>query len=205
MNKDADRILDLYQRHAAAWQSDRLRTHFDERSWMDRFLEMVPASGEVLDLGCGCGEPVAAYLVEQGRAVTGVDGAAMVALSRARLPTQTWVQADMRGLDLARRFDGVLAWNSFFHLAHEDQRAMFAVFARHAAPGAPLMFTSGTEHGVAMGTFRGEPLYHASLDTEAYRALLHEHGFEVVDHCPEDTSCGGLTIWLARRLDALET
>jgi hypothetical protein len=38
VNKDAERILDLYQRHAAAWQSDRLRTHFDERSWTDLFL-----------------------------------------------------------------------------------------------------------------------------------------------------------------------
>jgi hypothetical protein len=61
------------------------------------------------------------------------------------------------------------------------------------------MFTSGPRAGVAMGTYEGEPLYHASLDPQEYRALLDEHGFEVVSYVPEDRACGGHTIWLARR------
>ena len=57
---------------------------------------------------------------------------------------------------------------------------MFPVFRAHAAPRAVLMFTSGPAHGEAMGTFEGEPLYHASLDSAEYRALLDENGFAVV-------------------------
>jgi hypothetical protein len=45
----------------------------------------------------------------------------------------------MRELALRRRFDGILAWDSFFHLAHEDQRRMFAIFADHASIGTVLM------------------------------------------------------------------
>jgi hypothetical protein len=105
----------------------------------------------------------------------------------------------MRRLALGRRFDGLLAWNSFFHLTREDQRAMFPVFAAHASPGAALMFTSGPSDGEAIGSFEGEPLYHASLAPEEYRALLAGHGFAVVAHVAEDAGCGGLTIWLARK------
>ena len=106
----------------------------------------------------------------------------------------------MRGLSLERRFDGLIAWDSFFHLCPDDQRGMFAVFAAHAAPGAALMFTSGPADGIAIGTFEGEPLYHASLDAGEYRALLGENGFDVVAHAVEDPSCGGHTVWLARRM-----
>lgn len=48
----------------------------------------------------------------------------------------------MRGLALDQDFAGILAWNSLFHLSPDDQRAMFAVFERHAGPGCALMFTS---------------------------------------------------------------
>ena len=41
---------------------------------------------------------------------------------------------------------------------------MFPRFAAHAQPGAPLMFTSGSEAGEAIGEWQGEPLYHASLE-----------------------------------------
>ena len=105
----------------------------------------------------------------------------------------------MRKLALQRRFGGIIAWDSFFHLTHDDQRNMFPVFAAHAAPGAPLMFTSGPSHGEAIGELRGEALYHASLDPDEYRALLAANDFDVVDQKSSDPDCGGHTIWLAHR------
>src|SRR5690349_9000226 len=122
----------------------------------------------------------------------------MVALCARRFPGQTWFVADMRSPPLVQTFDGILAWDSFFHLCHDDQRRMFPVFRAHAAPGAALLFTSGPAHGVAIGAIEGEPLYHASLDGAEYRELLRENGFTVVAHVVEDPSCGGHTVWLAR-------
>jgi hypothetical protein len=119
-------------------------------------------------------------------------------MCREKFPWQTWLVADMRMLALDRAFPGILAWDSFFHLGHDDQRAMFSVFRRHAAPGAGLMFTSGPAHGEAVGTFRDEPLYHASLDAEEYRALLADNGFVVKAHVAEDPHCGKHTVWLAQ-------
>lgn len=154
----------------------------------------------MLDLGCGMREPIAAHLIAQGFRVTGVDAApALLDLCRARFPAERWHLADMRDIALGESFDGILAWDSFFHLDHADQRAMFSVLARHAAPQAVLMFTSGPAEGTAMGEFQGEPLFHASLGPAEYRARLREHGFDVVAHRAEDAECGGHTIWLARR------
>lgn len=170
-----------------------------ERAWLDRFTALLPAGGSVLDLGCGMGEPVAAHLIGQGFAVTGVDTSpALLDLCRARFPAQHWHLADMRGLALGQRFDGILAWDSFFHLDQADQRAMFSIFARHAAPGAGLMFTTGPAEGIALGEFQGEALFHASLSPAEYRSLLRGQGFVVVAHSAEDAGCDGRTIWLAR-------
>ena len=123
----------------------------------------------------GIAEPIARYLLDVHLQVVGVDSsAAMIGLAEARFPESEWIVADMRQLALGRRFGGILAWDSFFHLRPDDQRAMFARFASHASAGAPLMFTSGTGHGEAIGSYCGDPLYHASLNREEYEPSCRE-------------------------------
>ncbi|MBP0462467.1 class I SAM-dependent methyltransferase [Roseomonas sp. PWR1] len=196
----ADDIIGLYTRHGPAWARDRGDAVTFEAAWLARFLALLPPAGRVLDIGCGSGAPIAAAIAAAGHRVTGLDASpTLLALARARLPQAEWIEADMRAMALHRRFDGLVAWDSFFHLDHAAQRGMFPRFATHAAPGAPLLFTSGPRHGVAMGTYAGEPLFHASLDAEEYRALLAAQGFAVLDHRPEDPATGGRTVWLARR------
>jgi SAM-dependent methyltransferase len=190
-------IIGLYDRCAAAYDRDRGRSLF-EKSWLDRFLKYVPTGGCVLDIGCGVGEPISDYLLRLGFEVTGVDSSeAMITLCRTRHPQGDWVVADMRELDLARRFEGLIAWDSLFHLSMDDQRAMFARFAMHAGSNAPLLFTSGTIEGESIGSWCGEPLYHASLDPAEYRELLALNGFIVQAFQPDDADCGGHTVWVA--------
>lgn len=196
---EAERIAGLYERHAAAF--DRLRGRgLVERPWLERFTAPLAAGAPILDLGCGSGEPMAASLLDRGFRVTGIDtSGTLIGLARARRPQATWHVADMRRFTAGQTFAGILAWNSFFHLDHHDQRAMFPRFAAMAGEGAMLMFTSGTSHGIAIGSFEGEPLHHASLDGAEYRALLARNGFALVDHVAEDPDCGGATVWLARK------
>jgi SAM-dependent methyltransferase len=63
MGSEADRIIEVYQRHAYAWARDR-GNRLIEKVWLDRFRALVPVGGAVLDLGCGTGEPLARYLIE---------------------------------------------------------------------------------------------------------------------------------------------
>jgi SAM-dependent methyltransferase len=195
----AEGVVGLYRRHARAWAAAR-GTELSERAWIDRFAALLDASATVLDIGCGSGEPIAVSLVGRGHHVVAIDSSPeMIGLFRANLPDEVAEVADMRSLRLDRAFGGLIAWDSFFHLAPDQQRLMFPVFRDHALAGAPLLFTSGPAYGEAIGTLEGEPLYHASLGPDEYRLLLGENGFDVAGHIVEDPDCGARTVWLARR------
>ena len=204
----AKRIVGHYEKYALAWDRDRQNSVrsgvWIDKGWHDDFIGRLAKGASVLDLGCGPGRPVAEHMLNHGLRVTGVDASAtMIALCRERLPNHKWphcewIVADMRRLALGRRFDAILAWDSLFHLNHEDQRRMFAVFAAHAATGAWLMFNTGPDHGEAIGEYHGEPLYHASLSHAEYQALAAASGFDVILHVANDATAGGRTAWLCR-------
>ena len=193
-----ERIVGLYEENAAAWDELRGR-ELNEREWIHAFTAHLPPGGSILDLGCGSGEPIARHLIESGYRVTGIDSSpSLIAMCRERFPDHEWLVADMRQLDLGRRFDAVLAWHSFFHLHIDDQRAMFPRFAAHVAPGAVLMFSSGPMHGEAYGEWQGERLYHASLAPEEYRSLLLANGFDVLSFRAGEPIADGPSVWIAQ-------
>ena len=92
----------------------------------------------------------------------------------------------MRAVSPGRRFAGILAWDSYFHLDHDHLR------------GAMLMFNTGDRHGEEIGSYRGDPLYHASLAPTEYETLLSQSGFGVVAHVVDDPRAGGRTVWLCK-------
>ena len=199
MSGPEDQILTIYAAQAAGWTRRRSQGLM-ERGWLDRFLAAMPSGRQVLDLGCGTGQPMATWLAAQGCRITGVDGVAgMLAEARAVLPDHRWIEADLRDLPDLGRFDGILLWHSSFHLTPEAQRQLFAGLGARANLGAALMFTSGPAAGVAMGEMGGAPLYHASLDAAEYRAILAAAGFAVLQHVETDPDCGGASVWLARQ------
>jgi SAM-dependent methyltransferase len=194
----AQRIIGLYEQYAAEWDKDRGHFLF-EKPELDGFLALLSPGASILDVGCGSAFPIARYLIEQGYDVTGADSSAsLIGICRSRFPDRDWIVADMRELFLNRRFDGILAWDSFFHLCPEDQRRMLPIFRSHAAPKAALMFTSGPAHGEAIGEYKSEPLYHGSLDGAEYRSLLDENGFDVVSQFTQEAARGGHMVWLAQ-------
>lgn len=202
VHASAGRIVDLYREGAADWIEARGRTAgAAEAIWFDRFVAALPPGGRVLDVGCGSGWPHAARLIGQGFRVTGVDSSRPLLDHACRtLPTGEWVEADMRALDLGgRRFDGVIAWWSLFHLAPDEQRRVLPALAALVAPGGVLMMTGGDRHGDAIGEWRGEPLYHGSLSPEAYWALLTGAGLEPTHGPLSDRPDERGVIWLAKR------
>ena len=194
----SENISSLYERHAFAWDMERGRSLM-ERHWLNDFLSVCGPDAAILDIGCRAGEPIARYLISAGGNVTGIDSSpTLIKLCEERFPKHSWRVADMRSLALGKKFDGILAWDSFFHLTPDSQKSMFPIFHAHAKPGAALMFTSGPSHGESIGMFKGEQLYHASLSASEYVALLTKEGFTVLQHKENDPECGGHTVWLAR-------
>ncbi|MEJ6394763.1 class I SAM-dependent methyltransferase [Gymnodinialimonas sp. 2305UL16-5] len=193
-----DDILPAYRREASFW-AERRNLSLWERPALEACVANRAPGLRVLDLGCGSGQPIAEWFTARGDTVTGVDGAPeMIAEMRARVPAAEGICGDMRGLTLGRRFDILIAFNSFFHLSPDDQRAMFPVFAAHAAPNARLLFTTGPKADERVGQVGQSPVYHASLDPSEYRDLLVDHGFELIWFRPEDPELKGHSVWLAR-------
>lgn len=189
----------VYETHAAAWDAQRSRVLF-EKGWLDRLLAFSAPGDCVLDVGCGAGEPVAGYLVARGRRVCGVDfSAPMLEMARARFPGERWTLGDMRVLDLGETFSGVIAWDSFFHLTAEEQRATLPRLAGHVAPGGALLATVGPAEGEAIGAVDGAAVYHASLSIAEYERWLNAAGMRLVAFTPDDPDCAGHSVLLAAR------
>lgn len=187
----------VYDKNANAYDQQRYKGLY-ERGWLNRFASLIPEGGHILDIGCGSAEPIAAYLISEGFSVTGVDFAEpMLNLARSRFPEHEWVLGDMRRFDLNRVYDGLIAWDSFFHLTKQDQRRVLGRFADHLRIGGALMITVGPEDGEVVGHVNGEEVYHASLAAAEYEEILGNNGLDVREFVFEDESCDFHTIILA--------
>lgn len=191
----------------ATWFDANRRKDLVEKEYLDLITQTIPPAAAVLDLGCGAGEPLAKFFIERGYFVTGIDASwKMIEICKEKFSSQNFTQtfqknlaenffvADMRDLNLGRKFEIILAWDSFFHLTKGEQRSMFATFAAHITRGGILAFTSGPKDGEVWSDNNGEMLYHASLSVEEYRELLAKFGFEVL-RC--DVSDRG--VWVVRK------
>lgn len=197
--KLAARTVQVYERNAARFDAERTRALI-ERTWLDRFAALLPAGGSILDAGCGAGDPIARYLSSLGHRVTGVDAAqAMIDLARKNYPGGDWRQADLRSLDLGEAFNGVIGWDSFFHLTPEEQRTTLVRLASHLKPNGVLMVTVGPEAGEVTGRVGDDPVYHSSLSLAEYQAVLDGLGLRILQFVRQDPECGFHTVLLARK------
>ena len=167
----------IYERRAGQFDKDRARDG-RESEWLEAFTETIPDGGHILDLGCGMGEPIAAWLIAKGYRITGVDySEPMLEIARNRFPKGTWIHQDMRALDVTGPFDGIISWHGSFHLSTDEQRALLPKLGGLLKSGGTLMLTIGPEEGEVTGTIGGETVYHASLAPEEYRSRLQVSGF----------------------------
>lgn len=195
---DPDGVRDVYDRKAPGFHRARLGSRM-EAGWIARFAGALPGP-QVLDLGCGTGEPVARMLLGHGLTVTGADfSPGMLAVAAQHLPGVDWIEADMRALDLGRQFDGIVVWHSIFHLTATAQREALPRIAAHLKPGGVLLMTIGAEAGEEIGHVEGDLVYHASLSQQEYRDTLDRCGIEVTEFVVDDMTCGEATVLMARR------
>ncbi len=198
--RNKDKVYESYD-EIVHWFDDARSKNLMESEYLNLIINAVPGGGSVLDLGCGTGEPIAKFFIDKGFKVTGVDGSKnMIELCKKRFPNEQWLISDMRTINLHQQFDVILAWHSFFHLDQASQRKMFKTFETHLKPGGVLAFTSGEEESEVWGDNGGQPLYHASLSTKEYEALLGALSFNVLIHKVRDPQCGEATVWVAQKV-----
>lgn len=187
----------VYQRHAELWHTQRSRALY-EKPWLDRFIEVLSPNGRVLDLGCGTGDPIAGYFLDQGFDIVGIDYAAsMIEIASAQFPKAQWQIGDIRTLPQIETFDGIYSWDSFFHLSIPEQRAILPQLSKLIRQDGALLLTVGPREGEVTGTIGGEAVYHASLSPSEYEQTLKACGFQSVTYKSEDPDCQGRSVLFA--------
>jgi SAM-dependent methyltransferase len=151
--------------------------------WIARVRAEVPAGGSVLDLGCGCGVPVAGALAGDYD-VLGVDlSGVQIERARGLVPDAAFIQADMTTLEHPDgSWDAVLALYSMIHVPVDDQPRLIDRIHHWLRPGGLFLATLG--HRACEGTEErwlgaDAPMWWSQADEATYRSWLTETGFTV--------------------------
>ena len=172
--------------------------------WLDVLEKRVVPGSSILDLGCGCGVPVARRL-PQGYAVTGIDHSPVqIARARDLVPRATFVCADMTTVRFPdESFGAITCLFALIHLPLEEQPALLRDVRRWLRPGGLFVATVGDRAwtGVEpdwLGVKDGD-MWWSHADAETYRRWLADAGLrvELETFVPEGT--GGHTFVLATR------
>ncbi len=190
-----------YDRIADQWRRDRLATAFRERRFLERLIDGLPPGARVLDLGCGCGEPIGRFLMDAGLELTGVDASErLLEHARRALPEANFLLGDMRTVAVDGPFDAIVAWDSVFHLPRDDHAALYRRMAGWLRPGGRLLLSLGGSGAPDFTSeMHGVPFFYSGHEPDEAVALLEGAGFRVAHREVDDpTSRGHLAILAVR-------
>jgi ubiquinone/menaquinone biosynthesis C-methylase UbiE len=163
--------------------------------WLASLDAALPRGARVLDVGCGCGVPVARELSAAGHSVTGVDVSdVQIARARTLVPGASFVRADVTTLTFEPgSFDAIVALYSIIHVPLAAQPALLGSFARWLCDGGSLLMTAGWRAwtGTEDGWLGGDAtMWWSHADVVTYRAWLASAGFEITAEAfvPEGSS-----------------
>jgi cyclopropane fatty-acyl-phospholipid synthase-like methyltransferase len=173
-------------------------------AWIAALVGRLDQGAAVLDLGCGCGVPMAKALVRAGFAVTGVD-LSDVQVDRARrlVPEATFLRVDAADVSFpARSFDAVVSLYMFIHLPMDEQAPLIRRIAEWLRPGGILLVTTG--HTAWTGTDpdwlgAGAAMWWSHPDAATYRDWFEAAGLVVTaqEFVPEGGG-GHALFWCSR-------
>lgn len=199
-------------KHPAIRGYDRIAVCFDrerkpkiwEYPYFERLAGTLPRTATLLDCGCGSGHPALSSIIDTGINVTAMDGSeAMLRLFQKRYPSIVRIHCDMLGFQPNQTFEAIIAWDSFFHLTHEEQKRMLGRFARWLRPGGLLLFTSGPDHSSVSGEMFGTCFSYASFSDREYRQLLQNNGLTVRLSEFDEPGAEIHKVWLAEKVQDL--
>ncbi len=174
---------------------------------LSRKLPLDPES-RVVDLGCGCGVPVARDLTAAGHRVTSVD-VSEVQIRRARhlVPAGTFIRADATTVQLpSESYHAVVALYSLIHMPLSAQPALLRAIAGWLVVDGLLLLSAGwgAWTGSETGWLGGDAtMLWSHADVATYRRWLGEAGFQVVAEELVSEGNSGHSLFWARRADLL--
>lgn len=149
-----------------------------------RYLtEGFPGCSEVLDLGCGAGDPGTKMLSVYFSA-TGVDiSPGQIALARDNVPGANFIVADIAEVEFpADSFDAVTAFYSIIHVQREFQPGLIEKIAGWLRVGGRFIgtFHAGASEQDYDPDWLGAPMYWSGYGPEDNRLMVQAAGLRII-------------------------
>ena len=110
MEKDEQKDVYKVYNRIGNWFAENRNQDLMEQKYLDELINLIPVDAKLLDIGCGTGKPILAYLIDKKIKVTGVDAShKMIELAKQNFPENEFLLQDMRQLNLDQKFDALIA------------------------------------------------------------------------------------------------
>jgi SAM-dependent methyltransferase len=179
--RESEIVANGYDHIADAYLEWTSRSPVRER-WLNELSRILPQRGDVLDLGCGAGIPVARRLTETGFSVLGIDGSArQIALARANAPRAEFRRADMVSVALpGASFAAVTAFYAITHVPRSEHAALLKRIAGWLEPGGILLASLGHRDCPDWsGAWLGTTMFFSHFDAATNIRLVEETGLVI--------------------------
>lgn len=159
------------------------RGNYDTSPWLERFAALMPPGGQVLDLGCGAGVPIASTLTGRGFNVTGVDiSSEQIRRARELVPTAHFEIADMATVEFPdATFDGICAFYSIIHVPRGEHQKLLGSISRWLKPSGVAVLVLGAQDWEGEDTMHDTPMYWSHFNADENLRLLHATGLEAIE------------------------
>ena len=153
-----------------------------ETTWIERFLATLPNGAAILDLGCGSGAPILVNILTHGHQVVGVDFSREQLLrTRLRCPQALLIEADIGDVEfVAESFQGIIAYDSLWHLPRDEHSPVFAGIRRWLVRGGTVLLTLAVADGELFTDLMGAPVFYDAWPAARSLAMVQAAGFSVV-------------------------
>lgn len=155
--------IDAYNKNA-----DTYVEKFDDYpTYKDKIIDFkdkyIQDKSILLDLGCGPGNNIKTLVeLNDTYSVTGVDlSNSFLNIAKKSLPHCTFIQEDLRCLELPSKFDIVIASFCIVHLTNNETTGLIKNISRCLVPGGHLYlsFMEGYASGLESTSFSKDPIF----------------------------------------------
>jgi len=174
-------VKDSYNRICDKW--DEYRKNCPINKCVADFAENLKSGERVLDVGCGTGYPIAAYLAERGFFVHGIDiSENMIKKANSlNLANASFELRDFLDYSSDAKYGAIVAFDSLWYIRHSRQKEVFKKAASLLKDGGMFLFTYGKTDGEVMGEMFGASFYNSSLDYSVTKDCLIQNGFKIIE------------------------
>lgn len=176
------KVKEGYNRAANAY-SNKFRDQFKSNRHLDMLIQKLEKGSTIVDIGCGSGAPIDAYLVRHGFAVTGIDiSEEQIKLAKENVPEATYEVMDMSDLKKEQfQVDAVVSFYALFHIPREQHLHVVQLMRSFLRPNGLLLITMGASEWEGKDDdFCGTEMYWSHFGVEQNKELITTAGFSIL-------------------------